>query len=156
MKGEVMIKEPFSVMGVAKRGSHTNPVDSQVIASLWDEMMKRKNEVDNPTENKVITGICIPPASNDYFYIAGIETDRTDRLPEGMEVFTFNACKYLKFLHKGNVVNLFSTYGKIWGEWLPASGFQLAEGPELEIVNVEQFPNPFSEDYEMDIYIPIN
>jgi hypothetical protein len=27
--------------------------------------------------------------------------------------------------------------------------------PELEVVNVLHCPNPFSDDYEMDIYIPI-
>lgn len=155
MQGVLVKKEAFSVVGIAKKGSHTIPSDSGLIASLWNEMTKRRDEVKYRTFPSLLTGICIPPASNDYFYIAGVETDSTD-LPKGMELFHFPAYNYLKYLHKGSARTLFETYGKIWGEWFPASGYSLVkDGPELEIVDVEKYPDPYTEDYEMEIYIPI-
>ncbi|WP_239422168.1 GyrI-like domain-containing protein [Bacillus sp. CGMCC 1.16541] len=126
-----------------------------LIGNLWEEMLNRQTEVNHTVENNVITGICIPPRSDDYFYIAGMEVSDTERIPEGMSVHTFPTFTYVRYTHKGSVKQLFRTYEAIWSEWFPKTGYELVDGPELEIVQATKAKHPDSDDYEMDIYIPI-
>ncbi|MDQ0242800.1 AraC family transcriptional regulator [Bacillus fengqiuensis] len=155
MQGEIVVKQGFSVIGFAKNGSHQQPQDKGVISSLWKQVKQRKQEIQNTMDEHTITGICLPPRSAHYFYIAGVEVESGQHIPNGMSVHTFPTYTYIRYRHKGPVSRLFDTYGKIWEEWFPASGHSLIKGPELEIVNVKHSADPNSEEYEMDIYIPI-
>ncbi|KGX92107.1 transcriptional regulator [Pontibacillus halophilus JSM 076056 = DSM 19796] len=150
---KLVVKESFTVIGVSNKGSHQNSEDDDVIKHLWGEMKTRYKEVD--VEAETITGVCLPPRSDDYFYIAGVESDKIVNLPIGMKSFTFPACQYLVFLHEGHINTLFDTYHQIWNVLLPESSYQLAEGPELEVVHIQQDLNPYSDDYVMEIWIPV-
>ncbi|MBM7702930.1 GyrI-like domain-containing protein [Metabacillus iocasae] len=155
MQGKIVVKRGFSVVGVAKKGSHQNEKDATLISDLWEEILSRQLEVADTLENDVITGICIPPRSDDYFYIAGMEVCETERIPEGMSVHTFPTFTYVRYTHKGSVKHLFRTYEAIWSDWFPKTGYELVDGPELEVVTVDKASHPFSDQYEMDIYLPI-
>ncbi|RLC58612.1 MAG: hypothetical protein DRH89_00625 [Candidatus Cloacimonadota bacterium] len=57
------------------------------------------------------------------------------------------------FTHEGSLDNLSETYKYIYEEWLPKSGYELADGDE-----VEWYDSRFkydSADSQMDIHIPI-
>jgi AraC family transcriptional regulator len=155
MNYRLVTKESFTVIGFDAKGSHRNPEDKELIGSLWESISKRRHELEYPHNPEIVTGICIPPASNDYYYIAGIEVNDDAEVPPGMSRHSFPENHYMVFTHKGPVTRLFDTYARIWGEWFPASGYKMVDGPELEIVDYGICSDPFSEQYEMDIYIPI-
>ncbi len=63
------------------------------------------------------------------------------------------AGRYAVFTHKGKVELIGHTMNYIYGFWLPGSGVELREAPDLEIYD-ERF-NPHSDNSELDIWIPV-
>jgi AraC family transcriptional regulator len=56
--------------------------------------------------------------------------------------------------HRGPYENLSSTYQQIYGEWLPKSGYELADAPAFEqYLNSPQFTKP--EDLVTIIHVPV-
>lgn len=152
MQGEIIVKQGFSVMGFAKNHSHRDLHD----AVLWTKFEQRKREIQNAVNQHTLTGISLPPKSTHCFYIAGVEVQNGQHIPEGMSVHTFPTYTYIRYRHKGPASRFADTYKKIWEEWLPASGYSyIQEGPELEVIDSRSCSNPDSEDYKVDIYIPI-
>lgn len=84
----------------------------------------------------------------------GIETPRDTNVSNGMQIKEISCGKYAKFIHKGTVKNLISTYNYIWGVWFPKSSFQLAHRDDLECYT-EQFLGPENENSQIEIYFPI-
>jgi AraC family transcriptional regulator len=155
MQGEIIVKQGFSVVGFAKNGLRQQSEDKQLVSVLWEKIEQRKQEIQNAVDEDTITGICLPPKSTHYFYIAGVEVQHGRHIPEGMSVHTFPTYTYIRYKHKGPASSLTHTYEKIWKDWLPASGYSpIEEGPELEMVRSRHSIHP-NEDYEVDIYIPI-
>ncbi|WP_278332665.1 GyrI-like domain-containing protein [Clostridium beijerinckii] len=84
----------------------------------------------------------------------GIETSGDNNIPEGMELKEISGGKYAKFIHKGTVKNLISTYHYIWGVWFPNSSFQLDDRDDLECYT-EKFLGAEDEESQIEIYFPI-
>lgn len=148
MQGKVVYKEGFSVIGIAKNGEYQKE-------NLLKQILKEKEMISSSKVPHMITGICMAPKKENYFYIAGTEVADTTCIPNGMSVHTFPSFTYLQFKHRGPITSLGSTYNSIWNEWLPNSPYSMIEGPALEIVNTAIHSNLYSDTYEMDIYIPI-
>ena len=84
----------------------------------------------------------------------GIETSCGSNVPKGMKLKEISGGRYAKFIHKGTVKNLLSTYYYIWGVWLPKSSFQLDDRDDLECYT-EQFLGAENEESQIEIYFPI-
>lgn len=84
----------------------------------------------------------------------GIETPRDTNVFNGMQIKEISCGKYAKFIHKGTVKNLISTYNYIWGVWFPKNSFQLADRDDLECYT-EQFLGPENQNSQIEIYFPI-
>ncbi|TYR81574.1 AraC family transcriptional regulator [Priestia megaterium] len=155
MHGKIVYKEGFSVIGIAQNGAHHNKKDEHLINRLWDQMLKKTNSVPHKKHPHIVTGICIPPNHDEYFYIAGVEALDATSIPKGMSVHTFPSFTYIQYRHIGSIQQLFLTYEKIWNQWLPQSGYELVDGPTLEVAHTLLHPDLYSHTSEMDIYIPI-
>ncbi len=70
-----------------------------------------------------------------------------------MEKLTIPGGNYAKFVHHGSLVGLEKTMNYIFGTWLPNSGEELRQAPDLEVYG-EKF-NPKSDESEIEILIPI-
>ena len=130
-----------------------------VIPKLWDSFMKRSEEIKS-RRGPVDIGLCeaIPDPAvkrhpDEFFYMAGTEVDRIDNVPTGMIVKTVPAGRYAVFTHKGKLDKLEHTMNYIFGSWLPKSGEELRDAPDLEIYD-HRFKYG-SDDSELDIYIPV-
>jgi AraC family transcriptional regulator len=138
-----------------------------LIPKLWDKFTKRCGEIRNKTGS--ILGVCeciegrtkandknktnITNHPDDCFYLACAEVTSFDGTPEGMMEKTVPAGRYAVFTHKGKLDKLEFTMSYIYGSWLPRSGEELREAPDLEIYD-KRF-NADSDNSEIDIYIPI-
>ena len=56
----------------------------------------------------------------------GVEVSRTADLPNEFSVVSIPAQKHAVFSHQGHVSELHKTCEAIFGEWLPASGYEVA------------------------------
>lgn len=130
-----------------------------VIPQLWDKYIARSSEIKS-RKSAVDLGLCeciSDPAQKNHpdecFYVAGTEVSDFNSAPEGMVKKVVSGGRYAVFTHKGKLDNLEHTMSYIFGSWLPKSGEELRDAPDLEIYD-ERFKFG-SEISEMDLYIPI-
>jgi AraC family transcriptional regulator len=102
----------------------------------------------------VTYGVCCNPDSEGGFeYIAGVEVKSRDRLPPSFRCIEIKPQHYAVFVHQGHVTTLHQTFYSIWNHWLPQSGMEAAEAPELE---------RYSEDFDpvagtgfVEVWLPV-
>jgi AraC family transcriptional regulator len=64
-------------------------------------------------------------------YIAGIEVSDGATLPDGFRKVRQAAKTYAVFEHRGHVSTVPETVGAITNDWLPKSGWAVADGPQV-------------------------
>lgn len=75
-------------------------------------------------------------------------------VPAGLTEVTLPAGRYAKVVHRGAYAHLGDAWGRFLGEWLPASGERLADGPSFEVYR--NTPMTAAEaDLETDLYAPL-
>lgn len=144
--------ESFKVVGMRYFGENKN----NEIPELWDEFIRRSNEVKNRRNNFTSYGICqaLPEMteSDSFYYIAGVEVDEMKDIPTGMISIVVPAARYVVFTHRGPTSSLDKTYEYIYGTWFPKSKYKPLGTIDFEMYN-EKFTN--KEDSSMYIYIPV-
>lgn len=101
---------------------------------------------------KVIGAYC--QMTNDGFeYMAGVEVESFDNLPNDVGRMRVPEQTYAVFTHRGHVSETGRTWNYIWREWLPASGYEDADTPPLERFD-ERF-NPDTGNGEFEIWFPV-
>jgi AraC family transcriptional regulator len=135
-----------------KSSMHHNQFES--IVSLWKRFMPRKKEINTILNNKLIA-MQVYSDFNDtekpFDIWAGVEVSNLDNVPEGMISFLIEEADYAVFVHKG--MDAAKTYQRIMSEWLPNSGYEIAERPHFQIMG-DRYKNG-SATSEEDFYIPI-
>lgn len=89
---------------------------------LWDEYMKRSNEIKNQTNPNIHFAICVEEEGETFDYTTCTEVNKTPsekELPEKMGVHEISKCKYAVFEHKGDVMKMGETYKYIVDDALP-------------------------------------
>ncbi|MEO5858611.1 MAG: GyrI-like domain-containing protein [Pyrinomonadaceae bacterium] len=74
-------------------------------------------------------------------------------VPDGVDSLIISAGKYAEFPHVGPASDAPLSFGYIFGEWLPASEFELDLRPHFEIL--PEGYDPFNENAEEKVLIPI-
>lgn len=77
------------------------------------------------------------------------------RAIEGLAEKRFAGGRYAKFVHRGSVDLLLSTYRYLWGVWFPQSGYDLADRDDFERYT-PRFHGPHDPDSEIEIYFPVS
>lgn len=132
-----------------------------VIPQLWERFIPRRSEIPHIKDPHQSLGCIVCPTDaapsghpSECHYIACAEvTAVLASIPDGMEVREIPAGRYAVFVHKGKLDTLNHTMNFIYASWLPRSGEQLRDAPEVEIYG-ERF-DPSSDDSEMEICIPV-
>ena len=128
-----------------------------VLPKLWNNYIARSQEIKSRLGLDDI-GICeqIPetartrPSPDACMYMAGTEVTNFDHVPEGMVTKIVSAGRYAVFTHRGQLTSLEHTMNYIYGSWLPKSGEELRDAPDLEVYD-ERFKYGM-EDSELDLY----
>ncbi|MFC0271860.1 GyrI-like domain-containing protein [Metabacillus herbersteinensis] len=152
MEGEIVIKKDFSIIELSNNRIYQQPKDTGVISSFWGIIQRGKQEINRYLNEHTLTGICMGECT----YIAGVEILARESIPDGVSTHTFPTYTYIRYRHYGSVSTLHNTYSKISEELLLNSDHHsMSDGPWLEVVNTKKYPNPYSENCKLDIYIPI-
>lgn len=124
---------------------------------LWRNFMVRRHELNQPLDN--LYSLQLYPENyfenfsptNRFIKWAAVEySDSSLPIPSGLETLEVPGGEYAVFLHKGPDVAIFQF---IYSEWLPASGYKLANKPHFEILNKDYIPG--HPDSTEEIWIPI-
>ncbi|MFD2447000.1 GyrI-like domain-containing protein [Bacillus sp. CGMCC 1.16607] len=152
MEFQEVVKDAFVLVGYSAKGKWSGNI-VYPIPELWE----KANEFMSHKDINRIVGVCLPPRSNQYYYTCGIELESVefDKVEEGMTLHTFPEQKYVVFKHVGPSKGISNTYGELW-KVFDKEGYTIKEGmPEIEIVKTTMFGKEETDEYEMEIWIPI-
>ena len=138
---------------IAGLGGRFTQDTTQGIPALWEKFIPEMDRI--PSQKSEVTyGICCNPDGKGGFeYIAGVEIDKLDDLPDKYRWIEIQAQHYAVFEHKGSLDQLPATFQYIWKTWLPQSGKEAADAPEFERYS-EDF-NPKLNTGKLEIWLPI-
>ncbi len=105
----------------------------ELLPPLWDEFLARLAEVSGSIGGECY-GVVQPTSDNSDLleYHAAIAVQKIGTLPVGMSSLVIPACRYARFTHRGQPMQLNSTVDYIYSNWLMQSGPQHSGGADLE------------------------
>ncbi len=86
-------------------------------------------------------------------YMTGLAVSRYPDTMHGFDSLRLSPQTYAVFTHVGHVFDIRRTWKIIFGKWLPASGMQLVDAPQLE-----RYDARFDRDAgtgDIEIWIPV-
>lgn len=148
-------KNELRVVGLKKWFSTEDNQQLKEIPKMWDEFpkaqMQRLRDLSGQGE---VVGLCADMYNDGFDYWIGAITEK--QCPDDMEEKIIPAATWAIFEVAGPVRPLPNTMQDIWGriysEWLPNSGYQHAEIPEIEYYSAGDF---MSETFKSEIWIPV-
>jgi AraC family transcriptional regulator len=146
---EFVTRPAFTVAGMPYRGKN----EYGEIARMWVVFMPRSAEIPARRHPDQAYGVIygFDNSTGVMDYLAGVEVTESRDLPDGMISLEIPAQTYAVF--ECTLPTLMQTMGQIYGEWLPASGYGRADGPEFEFYD-ERY-NPQSSEPVMAVYVPV-
>ncbi len=134
---------------------------SNKTAELWRSFMPVRNAIENIVGPDLYSVQTYPPLFFERFDVntnfekwAAMEVSNFDSIPAGMETFELAGGDYAVFVYKGAASQAESIFRYILGDWLPGSGYTLANRPHFEVLG-EKYKKD-DPDSEEEIWIPIN
>lgn len=163
MEYRIENKPAFSLTGVSIRTSAKDKEGTSFkeVPALWERSMQdgsfAKLRALVPSGSAIgVAGVCaeFDMESGDFSYFIAIETpaDRSG-LPAGCRDIAVPAATWGIFESHGPIPEAIQeVIGRIFGEWFPSSGWEHAEGPELEIYSPG---NNRAADYYSEVWVPL-
>jgi AraC family transcriptional regulator len=132
----------------------TTSMQNNTIPQLWGEYW---SDPSRPMQFEVAVGLCFCEdedcAEDTFQYMAGVVVKDGRPVPQGMIERIVPAARYAVFTHKGPLSLYGETVQKLYSEWLPNSGLELAPGDHIEWYDC-RFKDEDPES-EIDIYMPV-
>jgi AraC family transcriptional regulator len=133
--------EEFGPVLIAGLGQRYNDETSVGIPALWRRFDPHIGHIEGQVGGKTY-GVMWPSRGAEGFeYVCGVEVSDLLAVPAEFSRVTLEKQKYAVFSHTGYISTLRDTMGKIWKQWLPASGVRIANRPRVEIYNETFNPN---------------
>jgi AraC family transcriptional regulator len=141
---------PLLVAGVGDRYNHENGAG---IPSQWQRFHQVAADIPNRV-GKVAYGVCCNgDDAGNFDYIAGVEVSDFSGLPRPFFRVRIPEQRYAVFAHREHVSTIRRTVNTIWNQWLPSSGFKVADAPNFERYD-ENF-DPSTGNGGFEIWIPV-
>lgn len=157
MNVKIIEKEAFEIVGKGLRVSMVNGENNPKIPAFWAESDQNgfTAELEKNLGPMGFLGVCTDfniPEQEFTYYIA---TEKmTDTIQEDWEVKVVPASTWAIFDSIGPVTRTIqSVWERIFSEWLPTSGYEHADAPELEVY--PRGGNTNDENYRCEVWIPI-
>ncbi|WP_172844488.1 AraC family transcriptional regulator [Tumebacillus algifaecis] len=162
MTPTMLNKQEIKVLGYLVR-IEQNDEQGNNIPAFWQRYIREGlgHTIPNPINTDVEYGVCVDYNSEtgDCSYLIGMEVAEAPTLPEGSELAyrVIPAASYAVFTtapvsDENFPETIQRTWGAIFDEWLPTSGYKVATTPDFELYD-ERCAIPDAK--QMDIYLPI-
>lgn len=125
------------------------------IPSLWQRFNTHFGNIPGQ-RGDVAYGVCsqADAAAGSFRYMAAVEVEDADSLPNGFSTLKLPKQRYAVFLHRGHISAISLTAQHIFGSWLPQSGLEHGQTPDL----IERYDDRFDPESGMgvvELWIPI-
>ncbi|MBP1948569.1 AraC family transcriptional regulator [Virgibacillus litoralis] len=156
MDYRIVEKEEFTIVGKGIRTTTINGENLRRIPAFWDEV--NSNGVSEKLEKsygaKFIYGACMEfdKEQEKLTYFIGVESGR--KSSSDWEEKVIPASTWAVFPVIGPIPDTIQkVWERIFAEWFPATGYEHAGGPELEVYPIDG--DITAEDHHCEIWIPI-
>lgn len=138
------------IMGVVYQGEN----DTRAMAAIWETFYDRIGEIKHIADEKVFYGIGEPYEEGEVFsYMAGVEVNAIEEVPEGMQVWYLNHQDYLVMVQDlKEQKTLAQGFNEIYGELLEELGLWATEDYDYELYT-EDFYN--EEPGKVYLHVPV-
>ncbi|MDQ2084948.1 AraC family transcriptional regulator [Herbivorax sp. ANBcel31] len=156
---KIVIHEAKKAVGMKLFTTLRENAEKSTIEKFHSKVFKKRiDEIQGKVKANIIYGIC----ENGYkdedtlIHTVCVEVGNNYTVPKGMEEFELIYSRYLVFSHTGSAKEVANTYGYIYKDWLPCSGYELSKtGRDLQIYDQTKTTLGNS-NVEMDICVPID
>ncbi|WP_042148855.1 AraC family transcriptional regulator [Paucisalibacillus sp. EB02] len=157
MDYKIVEKETFSVVGKSIRTTTVGGENNRKIASFWKESNSNgfAEELAKNCGSLGLLGICMEfdQKLEKLTYLIAAEKN-LEQVPDGWEEREIPAATWAVFPVRGAMPDAMPRiWQRIFSEWFPATGYEHAGGPEMEVYLSDD--DPTSENYYSEIWIPI-
>lgn len=146
-------KKGFKLIGFEKDVTSKNEENFTIIPAFWQEVMKDGSYEKLMTDKSRSFGVCYGHDQNAEMFKYMIAVDEDGDKLENTTVLDIKETTWAVFESKGALPHtLQATWKQIYNEWFPATNYEQANLPELEL-----YPNgdTTSDDYVCEVWIPI-
>ncbi|MFC4560174.1 GyrI-like domain-containing protein [Virgibacillus kekensis] len=157
MDYRIVEKEAFKVVGKSIRTNTIGGENNRNIADFWKVSNQNGfvNELEHNCGPLGVVGICMDfdKDQENLTYLIGAEKN-IDQLPSDWEERQIPSASWAVFpVHGAMPGAIPKVWERIFSEWFPSTGYEHADGPEMEVY--ESDADPYQEDYYSEIWIPI-
>ncbi len=155
----IIEKQSFLVAGKGLVLGNDIESNQKRIPAFWDKVCSERcieSILNERLVNPGITlGICLDFTEiGEFTYFIGVEVDKKEDIPDGLEIKEIPSAKYAVFTAKGPLPgSVQQALGEIYGNWFPSSDYERAEKPDFEWYDISRMKTP--ETTEVDLYIPV-
>lgn len=157
MDYQIIDKLGFKVVGKSIRVSTQDGENFRRIPKFWDECMEdgTYTQICRLAAEQSVLGICMDFSAEQQELTYMIAVESSSDPPAGLSGREIPAATWAVFQASGPLPESIQTVWKrIFSEWFPATGYEHAGGPELEV-----YPNPEGQadpsDYRCEVWIPV-
>lgn len=150
MKPEIITLPERMILGIPHRG----PNDYAAIAAAWEELSDRIEEIDDVKSDTEFYGVCEPlyRGQEGITYLAGVEVNKVNRVPAGMQAWFISHQRYLAYPHDGPANTIGASFDKIYHEILPEMKLYPTEDYDIEVYSEKFYA---SEEPVIMLYVPV-
>ena len=147
-------REAFTVAGIKQFMSTVNEEQKTKIPQMWRDTPKETFEAIAAMADREPTGclgICADMYDDGFDYWIAAAT--TKPCPDGLSKLEIPACTWAIFESVGPMPGAIqAVWGRIYGEWFPASGYEHAMAPEIEWYSDG---DTTAADYKSEVWVPV-
>ena len=154
MDYNIQKRQGFKLVGVTKRIPTANDENFKVIPKFWNDASADGTVEKLCQVSSTLLGVCYDMDRDQeaFTYMIGVEGDKAQGLNDQV-VLEVPEMTWAVFKSVGKMPDAIQkVWHKIFHEWFPATNYEHADAPELEVY----LPgNPQADDYVCEIWIPI-
>lgn len=152
MNYRIVKKEAFKIVGMAALLEKELEKNFEIVPKMWgkaatDGTIPSLIPLMN-TELKGLLGVSSCNKETDWKYYIAVAT--TNETPEQFDELEVPACTWAVFAGEGTNTAIQELEARIVSEWLPTSGYEYANAPDIEV-----YLNPDPENATFEVWIPV-
>jgi AraC family transcriptional regulator len=155
MDYKIMDKKGFRVVGKSIKVTTRNGENFRRIPKFWDECIEDGSceQIYKLSSNGDVLGICMEFCNEQDEFTYMIAAETSEAAPAGMVEKEIPTATWAVFQSIGPMPGAIQAVTqRIFSEWFPATGYEHADAPELEVYPPGNGSDP---NYRCEVWIPI-
>lgn len=145
-------KESFRIVGISHKLDTDLEKNFKIVPEMWskavmDGTLSKLSSLMNSEPMGILGVSSCNPENNWRYYIAAASTKEID---DSLEEFIVPGCTWAIFAGQGTNKSIQELEKRIVTEWLPTSGYEYADGPDIEV-----YFNADPENAKYEVWIPV-